>query len=126
MVRANRIVLRPHDVGNKVFGSTVIHHEVHRHVIDPTLEVPNLKNDVTLSVLLPDAIWFEQPNPSLHSIVVPDRQQATTTGAGAFMHLSQGKQQVIVVKKMRDGIVARDHHVELSLVVGVDRPHVAD
>src|SRR5262249_48307437 len=59
-------------------------------------------------------------------VVVPDGQQAAAAGAGAVMHLPQRQQQVVVGQQVRDGVVARDHHVELTPVGGVGRPHVAD
>ena len=125
MVRADRIILRPHDVGDELPGGPVIDHEVHGHVVVTVHEVPNLEDDVPLPALLPDAIRLDQPGAPLLPVVVPDGQQSAPTGTGAGKHLPQRPQQVVVVEQVGDGVVGGHHYVELPPVVIVDRPHIA-
>ncbi len=87
MVRTDRIILRPHDVGDKLLAGPVIDHEVHRQIVNPVHEVPNLEDDVALPALLPDAIRLDQPAAPLLPVVVPDGQQAAPAGPGTSKHL---------------------------------------
>jgi hypothetical protein len=58
-------------------------------------ESPNsdtdLEDDIAPPAFLPHAIRFYQTDSPLLSVVVPDGQEATSTGTGAGMNLPQGK-----------------------------------
>jgi hypothetical protein len=63
---------------------------------------------------------------ALLSVIIPDGHKATSTWVGAGIHLPQGQKQVVIAEQMRDGIIAEDHHIELSLVMGMERSHIAN
>jgi hypothetical protein len=59
MVSADRIVLGPHDVRDKLLGGPVIDYEVHCQIVESIHEIPNLENDVPFLAFFPDAIWLD-------------------------------------------------------------------
>jgi hypothetical protein len=42
------------------------------------------------------------------------------------VNLPKGQQQVVVVQEVGYGVIAGDHHVERTTVMGMGQPHVAD
>ena len=87
MGRADRVELRPHDMGGQRLRASVIDHEVHTHIVDLTDEVPDLKDDVALAALLPDDIRLDEPGPPLFPVVIPDGQEAAPTRSSAVINL---------------------------------------
>lgn len=113
-------------MGFRLCAVAAVEDEVHCEVVDVSLEIPDLEDDVAAFRAVAGAVGFDESLAAFFSVVVADCEDAGAAGGRALKEAAECLQDLVVAEQMGDRVVAGDHRVELPGVVRVDLAHVAD
>lgn len=113
-------------MGFGLCGVATVEDEVHRKVVDVSLEVPDLEEDVAAVGTVAGAVGFDESLAAFFAVLVADCEDAGAAGGRALEEAAECLQDFVVAEQVGDRVVAGDHRVKLPGVVRVDPAHVAD
>ena len=87
--------------------------------------VPDLPEQPADPILFSDPVGLDPLARQVLLLVVPDGDDATTTGAGAGMELPECREDVLIGEEMGNGVVAGHHDIELRRVMVMGLAHVS-
>src|SRR5262245_52557890 len=119
----NGVVCGPHYMGNTVPATPVLN-AIQCQFIERTAKLPDLKQQIARTTLTTQAIRLDLDTCPVFTVVVTYGNEAAATGTDARIQCPKRRENVLVSKQMRYGVITGHYHIILLLAVHGHVPHI--
>src|SRR5215831_5474383 len=119
----NSVVCGPQHVGHTVPATPVLN-AIQGQFIERPTKLPDLKQQIARTTLNTQAARFDLDTCPIFTVVVTYGNEAAATGTDTRIQCPKGRENVLVSKEMRDGVITGHYHIILLLAVHSHIPHI--